>query len=111
MLELGTILPKDDPELVDFVRRRLRADGVDIVEGAKIKRVEGDSGAIAEQRLSAAKVLIADVLEGREPPENDQAAGFFIPPTERRDFGVVAKHQASLNVGRGRRHAAAPAQR
>ncbi|HEX9464972.1 MAG TPA: FAD-dependent oxidoreductase [Alphaproteobacteria bacterium] len=72
LLELATILPKDDPELVDFVRRRLRADGVDIVEGAKIKRVEGQAGAIAavldtgegERRIAGSHLLVAT---GRKP--------------------------------------------
>ncbi len=40
VLEMFTIMPKDDPELVDVVRQRLRADGIDIHEGARVQRVE-----------------------------------------------------------------------
>ena len=72
VLELATILPKDDPELVDFVRRRLRTDGVEIVEGAKVKRVEGTAGSVAvvlegtggEHRVAGSHLLIAT---GRTP--------------------------------------------
>ena len=35
ILEMATILPKDDPELVDILRTRLRGDGVEILEGTK----------------------------------------------------------------------------
>jgi len=40
LLEKGTILPKDDPELVDAVRRRLIEEGVDLLEGVAVTRVE-----------------------------------------------------------------------
>jgi pyruvate/2-oxoglutarate dehydrogenase complex dihydrolipoamide dehydrogenase (E3) component len=36
VLELATILPKDDPELVDILRTRLRAEGIDIREGITV---------------------------------------------------------------------------
>ena len=83
VLEAATLLPKDDPELVDFVRRRLRADGVEIREGVKIKRVEGAAGNPAavldaggsEQRIAGTHLLIA---AGRRPSSeglNLEAAG------------------------------------
>jgi pyruvate/2-oxoglutarate dehydrogenase complex dihydrolipoamide dehydrogenase (E3) component len=40
VLEKGTILPKDDPELVDVVRRRLVEEGVDLREGVTVTAVE-----------------------------------------------------------------------
>jgi pyruvate/2-oxoglutarate dehydrogenase complex dihydrolipoamide dehydrogenase (E3) component len=72
LLEAAQLLPKDDPELVDFVRRRLRADGVEIREGIAIKRVEGTAGNLAavleaggkEQRIAGTHLLIA---AGRRP--------------------------------------------
>jgi pyruvate/2-oxoglutarate dehydrogenase complex dihydrolipoamide dehydrogenase (E3) component len=72
VLEAAHLLPKDDPELVDFVRRRLRADGVEIHEGVAIKRVEGTAGNLAavldadgrEQRIAGTHLLIAT---GRRP--------------------------------------------
>jgi pyruvate/2-oxoglutarate dehydrogenase complex dihydrolipoamide dehydrogenase (E3) component len=47
VLEAFTMMPKDDPELVDFVRRRMIADGVRILEGIKVTRVDGEAGRIA----------------------------------------------------------------
>jgi len=73
VLELFTIMPKDDPELVGVVRRRLEADGLDIREGVNIARVEksGDGVTVilgadgeAEERLEADDILIAT---GRRP--------------------------------------------
>jgi pyruvate/2-oxoglutarate dehydrogenase complex dihydrolipoamide dehydrogenase (E3) component len=72
LLEAATILPKDDPELVDFIRRRLRAEGIEIVEGARIARVEGVQGSVTavldnegeERRINGSHVLVAT---GRQP--------------------------------------------
>ncbi len=36
VLELATILPKDDPELVDILRTLMRAEGIDIREGITV---------------------------------------------------------------------------
>lgn len=36
ILEMGSILPKDDPELVQVLRKRLRGDGITLQEGAKV---------------------------------------------------------------------------
>ncbi len=67
VLEMFSILPKDDPELVDVVRNALRTDGVDILEGIKISRVErsGDGVSITimnggvEQHIEGSDLLIA----------------------------------------------------
>ena len=40
LLEMACILAKDDPELVDVVRRRLTAEGVEILQGAAVTQVE-----------------------------------------------------------------------
>ena len=93
LLEMASILPKDDPELVDILRTKLREDGVEILEGARVASVEGSgvegSGvegsnrAVAvtverdgeTQRLSGSTLLI---VAGRRPAVDDldlQAAG------------------------------------
>jgi len=88
VLEMASILPKDDPELVDFVRRRMRRDGVEILEGAKIKRVEGEAGRLAaivehdgrELRMAGTHLLLAT---GRKPNVaglNLEAAGVRASP-------------------------------
>lgn len=80
---LPAILAKDDPELVEFVRRRMRRDGVALLEGAKALRVEGRAGDIAvivdhggnERRVAGSHLLVA---AGRRPNVKDlnlEAAG------------------------------------
>lgn len=72
LLELFTIMPKDDAELVDVVRQSMIADGIDIREGVKISRVEksGDGVAVildvdgAEERVEGSDLLLAT---GRRP--------------------------------------------
>jgi len=38
VIEMAAILAKDDPELVDILRNRLRAEGIDILEGVRVLR-------------------------------------------------------------------------
>jgi pyruvate/2-oxoglutarate dehydrogenase complex dihydrolipoamide dehydrogenase (E3) component len=72
VLEMFTILPKDDSELVDIVRTRLNEEGIDVREGVKISRVEPTPAGIAvileengtEQRVEGTHLLIA---AGRRP--------------------------------------------
>ncbi|NQV84345.1 MAG: FAD-dependent oxidoreductase [Rhodospirillales bacterium] len=46
VLEMFSIMPKDDPELVAVVRRQLDEDGIDIIEGAAITGVEKSSAGV-----------------------------------------------------------------
>jgi pyruvate/2-oxoglutarate dehydrogenase complex dihydrolipoamide dehydrogenase (E3) component len=46
LIEQGSILPKDDPELSDVVRRNLVREGVGIREGARADRIEAADGKI-----------------------------------------------------------------
>jgi len=55
VLELGTILPKDDPELVEVVRRRLVAEGVALFEQTRVLRVEKRGAGIAAEIERAGK--------------------------------------------------------
>ncbi len=43
----GRFLPKDDPELVDVVRSRFAADGVELLEDAEPTRVEAEANGVA----------------------------------------------------------------
>ncbi|MCW5771783.1 MAG: FAD-dependent oxidoreductase [Rhodospirillaceae bacterium] len=47
VLEMGAIMPKDDPELVDVVRKRLLAEGVALFEKTKVLKIETRDGGIA----------------------------------------------------------------
>jgi pyruvate/2-oxoglutarate dehydrogenase complex dihydrolipoamide dehydrogenase (E3) component len=72
VLEAAHALAKDDPELARLLLARLRADGIVIEEGAKIRRVERAAGRIAlvleegagERRLEGSHLLVA---AGRRP--------------------------------------------
>ncbi len=46
VLEAASILPKDDPDLVEIVRDSLRADGIAVMEGARVEKVSGTAGSI-----------------------------------------------------------------
>ena len=73
ILDAGSILPKDDPEAVDVVRRRLTSEGIVLREGIKIARVEADGSGIAvvlstpggsDERVTGSHILVA---AGRKP--------------------------------------------
>lgn len=69
LVEQDRLLPKDDPELADFVRRSLLADGVALLEGTKATAVEAGPTLVVERegearRLSASHLLVA---VGRRP--------------------------------------------
>ena len=83
LLEMASILPKDDPELVDILRDRLRAEGLELREGARVTGVESagegvsvtvESGG-ATERIEGSALLLA---AGRRPVVGDlglEAAG------------------------------------
>jgi pyruvate/2-oxoglutarate dehydrogenase complex dihydrolipoamide dehydrogenase (E3) component len=47
IVEQATLLPKDDPELVDVVRAQLQREGVTILEGGSLKKVDKTPAGIA----------------------------------------------------------------
>ena len=67
VLEMASMMPRDDPELVDVLRTRLMADGVDIREGVNVARIgEKDGHVVAtlrddggETRVEGTHVLVA----------------------------------------------------
>ena len=73
-LEMGSILPKDDPEAVEVVRRRSLAEGVDLRENVEVTRVErrgnrlavvvAGTATAAESVVEASHLLVA---AGRRP--------------------------------------------
>ena len=76
VLDLGPMMPKDDPDAVDVVRQQFLAEGIDTTESIKALRVEkGDAGigvAIVsdgrERRIDGSHILIAT---GRRPNVED----------------------------------------
>lgn len=72
VVESGTMLAKEDPELVDGLRGRLLAEGIDLRERCRLQRLDPGSGGIVatlagpggEDRLEASHLLVA---AGRRP--------------------------------------------
>jgi pyruvate/2-oxoglutarate dehydrogenase complex dihydrolipoamide dehydrogenase (E3) component len=69
LLDIGPILPREDPELVAMVRAGLEADGVEVLERAEIVRVEPGPAIVvrlggAERRIAGSNLLVAT---GRKP--------------------------------------------
>ena len=69
VVEKAALLPKDDPELVEVVRRRLAAEGVEVIEGTGAAGVErvGEGVAVAlddGRRVEGSDLLVA---AGRAP--------------------------------------------
>jgi pyruvate/2-oxoglutarate dehydrogenase complex dihydrolipoamide dehydrogenase (E3) component len=90
VIERLHIMPKDDPELVDVVRRRLIAEGVVIREGADLRRVE-PTAAGARLHLAGGETVDAShvlVAAGRRP--NVEELGL--------DAAGVARDKAGITV-------------
>ncbi|CCQ72115.1 NAD(P)/FAD-dependent oxidoreductase [Magnetospira sp. QH-2] len=66
LLEAATLMPRDDQELVDVVRKRLRADGITLHEGAKVTAVGAGPSVTVEGvgEIAGSHVLVA---AGRRP--------------------------------------------
>lgn len=67
VLDAASMLPKDDPEAVEVVRQRFRAEGIETAEAIKIRRVEKSGSGIAvvltdgehERRIEGTHLLVA----------------------------------------------------
>ncbi|BDV32533.1 dihydrolipoyl dehydrogenase family protein [Methylocystis iwaonis] len=71
LVEMARILPREDKDAVDVVRQSLLADGVAILEGVRLSRVEKERGGVAvflqdreETRIAGSHLLVAT---GRRP--------------------------------------------
>ena len=69
LLDIGPLLPKDDPELVAVVRTSLEADGVEILDRVEVQRVEAGPVVVIrangeERRMEGSHLLVAT---GRKP--------------------------------------------
>lgn len=92
VIEMQTILGRDDPELADVVRRQLAREGIELFEKAPAERVErttrngGDGvavavGGAAPTRVEGSHILVA---VGRRPNVKDldlDLAGVSVEPT------------------------------
>jgi len=88
VLEAATILPKDDPELVDILRMRLKADGIDLREGAKVTRVDPRGAGVsvtierrgAQETVEGSHLLVAVGRRANLHDLNLEAAGIAHTP-------------------------------
>ncbi|MBV6633720.1 MAG: FAD-dependent oxidoreductase [Alphaproteobacteria bacterium] len=72
IVDMGKIMPNDDPELVDVIRQKLIKEGVELKEQIAVERVEQSGNGIAviitkdgvEERIEGTDLLIA---AGRRP--------------------------------------------
>ena len=88
VVEMFTILPHDDPELVDVVRSRLAAEGVAFHEGVTAKKIESTSGGVAvvvekdgyEQRIEGSHLLVAAGRQANVEGLGLEAAGVGCSP-------------------------------
>ncbi len=83
LVEMGRLLPKDDPEAVEALRGALIEDGIALFEGHKVVRAEAAASGIAlliegvegDRRIEGSQLLVA---AGRRPRVQDmglEAAG------------------------------------
>lgn len=69
LLQAGRILPREDKEAAGYVGRALRRDGIDLREGVKVVRIEGQAGDIRAVLDSGETVTGTHLLlaTGRSP--------------------------------------------
>jgi pyruvate/2-oxoglutarate dehydrogenase complex dihydrolipoamide dehydrogenase (E3) component len=88
VVEMDRILNKDDPELVDIVRARVRSEGVDIREGVKVAGVERHEQGVAvrldgdgaETRIVGSDLLVAAGRKANVEGLGLEAAGIDYSP-------------------------------
>lgn len=86
LLERDRLLPAEDPEMVDVVRRQLQDEGIALIEGAEVIRVEGEAGAlrlVARQGDDEGAIAVSHLLvaTGRRAHAGDlglEAAGIAV---------------------------------
>ncbi len=93
VLDMGPVLPHDDPELVAVVKESMVADGIDLIERIAVREVSGEAGRIAisfekEGEMNVVEGTHLLVAAGRKPNIETlglEAAGI---ESDRRGIGV-----------------------
>jgi len=88
ILEMFSIMPKDDPELVDVARQSMTRDGINIREGVRVVRVEKTDSGVAvvveadgnEERVEGSDLLLATGRAANVGSLNLDAAGVRYTP-------------------------------
>lgn len=89
LVEKQTLLPRDDAECVGVVRRRLTAEGVEVIEGTGVARVERAGTGVAAHLEDGRRIEGSDLLvaAGRRP--NVDGLGLDAAGVEAGRDGVV----------------------
>lgn len=100
VLERATILPKDEPEAVAVVRAALLAEGVRIIEGASITRVDPGRITLADGVVEPSHILVA---AGRKPVIEglglEEAGIAFTPKGITVDAGLRTTNPRAFAIG------------
>ncbi len=105
MLQRSTILPKDDPDLVAGVRRRLQAEGVDIREGVEATAAEPSADGVSltlsdDSMLAGSHLLVAAGRRASVDGLNLDAAGVALEQGAiRTDAGMRTSNRRIFAVG------------
>ena len=99
LIERASILPKDDPELVELLRPRLVAEGIALREGVSVEGASGSAGTITltlseGETLTGSHLLVAAGRKANIDSLNLEAAGI---QTER---GAVKVDAQTLTTNR-----------
>ena len=99
VIEMASILPKDDPELVDLLRQRLVAEGVSLREGVAVESAAAGDGSITltlseGEPVTGSHLLVAAGRRANTESLNLEAAGI---QTER---GAVKVDAQTLTTNR-----------
>lgn len=94
VVEIAAVLGRDDPELAEIVKTRVRADGVEIREGVTVERIEGGAGVMRvvlggepETAIEGTHLLVA---AGRRP--NLDGLGLDAAGIDHTRHGVTVDH-------------------
>jgi pyruvate/2-oxoglutarate dehydrogenase complex dihydrolipoamide dehydrogenase (E3) component len=98
--EMASIMPKDDPELVDLLRTRLRADGVELFEQSTVAGVEKTQNGLAvrlqrgeeTQRIEGSHLLVAAGRHRKVYAAGDVAGRFQFTHVAGYHAGIVIKN-------------------
>ena len=105
VLQKGSILPKDDPDLVAIVRDRLTAEGVDLREDVDIASVERHGNGIAAvlsdgTRIEGSDLLVAAGRQANVDGLGLEAAGIeFSPKGVKTDARLRTTNRRVFAVG------------
>ncbi|MEM9797898.1 MAG: FAD-dependent oxidoreductase [Pseudomonadota bacterium] len=103
VVEGGKAMAKDDPEMAEVVLKRLREEGIEIKEGAKVERVSQRAGAITVHTTDGAftgtHLLVAAGRKANVDKLNLDAAGIDYDRAVKVDDGLRTTNRKVYAIG------------